>query len=219
MSANATYSSVYLVKLSYNESSSAFDDFHIDSGASATNISLTANYMAMCVSSDHDRVCTAADNTTRLDQSSSIKLGESKMSLYDISYAITEACHPRLLVAAIILSLLLLLMVICCTLPFFPVKHLVRRASCGLALFIALLWGLGSMLQHQTVEGAEQFISVASMGLVSVAKGSRAEAMAWTAFAFSLTSFFSLALTCFRELRILLTESPPPPPPIYPEKV
>lgn len=212
VSASSTYSSIYLVKLSYNTTSDAYKDLVTKSPSS--NITITANYMAMCVSGANEKMCSPAGNTTSLENHTKVHLGKTTLSLSDVSRSVSDACHPRLLVVTIALTLLLLIMVIWCAVPFFPVKPVVRKISCGTALLTVLLWGLGAMLQHQTLEGALYFIKSASLGLISAKKGGRAEAMSWTAFTFLLLSFFMLAFTCFREQP---KDKPPAPP--SPEKV
>lgn len=195
-STDSAYLSVFLIKASFNQTLAAF--------ASPTNvtipaITIKANYMALCVSTNDQLICSATKNLTSLQQATTVSNGPVSVSLLDVAQAMLEVCKPYLLVASIALVLLLLVLIIWTALPFVPGKLAVSKAALGVEALTVLVWGLGAMLQQQGVEGARGFINVASLGLVVVLRGGRAHAMAWSAFLFIFASMVCLGFSVVRD--------------------
>ena len=194
-SADAAYSKVHLVRLEFNETIAN----SVSSNSLITELSLAAGYLGMCVLADGSKMCSTAKNALDLAPYATISVGESSLSLVEVSKALRNVCHPRLLATSLALCLVLLLVMSWLALPLVPGKVVVRRVGCGLAALALMIWGLGAMLQHQAVAGAKSFSEAALLGLVIVAKGGRAEAMTWTAFAFLLASCLALGAECFSQ--------------------
>lgn len=181
VSSAGAYSSVFMVKLRFNSTADALEF----ANNTVADRYITANYMGICAGLENGKkVCSAAANYTSLERYLSVDLQDTRVSLAEISLGFTEACHPRLLIVSLILVVLLLVTVLWSAIPLLPSKPLVRKISVGLCFLNVLIWGLGLMLQHQTVAAALKLVGPSSMGMVVATKGGRAEAMTWTAFAF-----------------------------------
>lgn len=196
-STDPAYSSVFLIKASFNQTSPMFP--LSASNTTVGDLIIRANYMALCMSTDTVSVCSPSKNLTTLESTTTIINGPINFSLVTVAETMTKVCRPYLLVTSIVLMMLLLLLVIWTGLPFVPGKLMATKIALGLTGLTVIVWGLGAMLQQQGVEGAKEFINVASMGMVVVRKGARAHAMAWTSFAFVLAAFMCLSLGVLRE--------------------
>ncbi|KAF3991679.1 hypothetical protein FT663_00990 [Candidozyma haemuli var. vulneris] len=213
VSAAPAYSSVFMVNFKFNTTADAFSEVISTNTSSIAKRSITANYMGICARlEDGKKVCSAAGNYTALDKYLSVGAQGTKISLAEIASKFTEACHPRLLIVSLMLVVLLLLTVLWCTIPLLPSKPLIRKISVGLCLLCILIWGLGSMLQHQTVASTVKLVGPSSMGMVIATKGGRAEAMTWTAFAFLLVVLGMLAKSVFQDMRQAKPKAEPEPP-------
>lgn len=190
-SPSLTYSLVYLLKLLFNETADFWQN------RTLPEISLRAGYLAMCVNLDSAMECVAAHNLTALYSSSSIVLDEGTISLTDISSALSDVCNPRVLICCIIMSLALIVLILWLAIPLVPAKLFVRRVTLGLGVLTVLLWGLGAMLQHQTVLTTVKLVEVSSMGLITSSRGGRAEAMTWTAFLFLAVATIGIGFACW----------------------
>lgn len=195
-SSELTYSLVYLLRLLFNDSADL-----VSLNLSLPDITLRAGYMAMCVSVDSAMECVAAHNLSVLYASSSIKLEEGTMSLTDVSRGLSETCNPRLLVCCIILSLLLIVLILWLAIPLVPGKMFIRRVTLALGVLTVLLWGLGAMLQHQTVLTAVKLVEMSSLGLIKLNRGGRAEAMTWTAFLFLFVATIGVGFENWKEVQ------------------
>lgn len=194
-STDTAYSSVFLVKAAYNETLPLLQSANF----SVPALTIKANYLALCVSMADQITCSLSRNVSSLISATTVSSGPVTFSLVAIAQAMLEVCKPHLLVASIVLILLLLVFVIYTGFPFVPAKLIASKIASILTGLIVLVWGLGCMLQLQGVDGAREFIGVASMGMVVVRPGGRANAMAWTAFAFVLTAFTCLSAGVMRE--------------------
>lgn len=195
-SPDLTYSLVYLLKLLFSETAAL-----VSQNLSLPDITLRAGYLAMCVSIDSAIDCVAVHNLSLLYSSSSIVLEEGTISLADVSSALSDVCNPRLLICCIIMSLALIVLILWLAIPLVPAKMFIRRVTLGLGVLTVLLWGLGAMLQHQTVLTTVKLVEISSMGLITSSRGGRAEAMTWTAFLFLAVATIGLVLGCWQESR------------------
>lgn len=196
VSLDLTYSLVYLLSMSFND-----DSLSNSSSLSIPDITMKSSYLAMCVTLDSLTECVSAHNLTALYESSTVTLSEGSISLSDIASSLSGVCNPRLLVCCIILSLILILLLTWLLIPLVPWKVAVRRLAFFFGLLSVLLWGLGAMLQHQTVLTAIAVVKVSALGLVSIKRGGRAEAMTWAAFLFLAVATIGLAFGCWRDIR------------------
>lgn len=199
-STNPTYSSVFLIKAAFNLTSPLVES---PLNSTATSIVLKANYLALCVSSENQLLCSPSKNFTALQEATSISVGPANFSLVDVAQALTEVCKPYLLISCIILTMLLLIFVIWMSVPYVPGKFLANKIAAGVSGLTVVIWGLGAMLQQQGVEGAREFIHMASMEMIIVTRGGRAHAMAWTAFAFLLAAFLCIGVKLVREFFVM----------------
>lgn len=198
-STDPTYSSIFLIKASFNQTSPLLES---SLNTTATAITIKANYLALCVSSQNQLVCSPSKNFTALHDVTSISEGPINFSLVDVAQALTVVCKPFLLIACIILTIFLLIFVIWMNVPYVPGKFFSVKIALGLTGLTAVMWGLGAMLQQQGVEGAKEFVHTSSMEMVVVSRGGRAHAMAWTAFSFQLAAFLCIGVRAIREYLI-----------------
>lgn len=197
-STELAYSLVYLLEMLFGNET----EFLVASqNQTLTLLTLKSGYLAMCVSSDTSTVCAAAHNLSSLYESSKVELAEGSLSLADIATSLANVCNPHLLVCCIILSLVLTLLILWTAIPRIPGKIFIRRAAFGVGAISVLLWGLGAMLQHQTVLTAVLLVKVSSMDIVSVSRGQRAEAMTWTALLFLIVATIGIGIGCWRDIQ------------------
>lgn len=202
LSTASAYSSVYMVKLSFNTSAEAFLELASNGSSAIGSRYITTNYMGMCGKLETGaKLCSTLTNSTNLGDYFAVSFQDSGISLIDIAHNFSDACHPRLLITSLVLVVLLIVALLWCAIPFLPSKPLVRKLSAGLCLVCILIWGLGLMLQHQTVAAAIKLVGASSMNMVIASKGARAEAMTWTAFAFLVVVLGLFSKDIFMDMR------------------
>lgn len=108
--------------------------------------------------------------------------------------------------AAVIMTLLILAIMVYEALYIVPGKLVARKIVCFLSIVNVLVWGLGSMLQHEAVNTAFQIVGPSSMGLIQVVVGKRAEAMTWTAFTFILILSIGSIFQVYKDLKVEKTQ-------------
>lgn len=194
-STNSSYSSVYLVKVAFNETLDAYT-------GNGTTGSLRVNYMALCSTTTGAMECSTLRNYTALSAGSMVDTPAGSLSLADLASQLNDVCTPYILVTALVLVFMILLCELWLAIPLVPWKVPVRRFAAVIALLCALLWGLGAMLQHQAIRCAQVFISAATLSAVLVSRGSRAEAMSWTSFAFLVLVFIALVFRVVRDAHV-----------------
>lgn len=193
VASDSTYSDIYLAQMLFNVSSELFPS------SNTTSLLIKTNYLGMCVTEGSSTICSATSNITLLEQYTEISVLNTSLNLADLCKLVSDVCHPRILAATILLALVVMIICIYCAVPALPKRKEAKQISCGLAFINVLLWALGSMLQQQTVTGATKFIGSASLGLVRVTLGKRAEAITWTAFAFLIVAALGLLVGVVRE--------------------
>lgn len=186
-STDSAYSLVYLIKLSYTSGAAT--------NGTLADLVIKANYLAMCATASSETVCTTNTNITGLGG-----LGDS--SLVTILTMLAKVCRPYLVETTIVLVVVLLACELYTAIPFVPGKLLARRLCAGFGAVSCLVWGLGAMLQHQGVAGAQAFVQAAN-NTILVLKGTRAEAMLWTAFAMLVVTFLALLVRVILDNRIV----------------
>ncbi|OBA21244.1 hypothetical protein METBIDRAFT_11799 [Metschnikowia bicuspidata var. bicuspidata NRRL YB-4993] len=175
-----------------------------NSTSSVSELTIRANYLTLCASAAGDMVCTTSKNTTDLGTISSTDSSTDGVSLVVIASALSLVCTPYLLITALVIVLLLTIVVLWQLMPFVPGKVIARKICAAAALLASLVWGLGAMLQHQAIVSAEAFVEAATLNYISVERGSKAEALSWTAFLFLVITFFALLFRVFRDHRQLM---------------
>lgn len=195
---SSTYSNVYLTKLQFNESSELYSN--IQAAYKGSNIStkisemsLRVGYLGVCLNIDKSFTCTnykelnsVSDYTGISIIPTSKKSSGDQINLVDLAHNFRDVCYSNVLFAAVALTLLSLIVVFWIAIPLVPGKSLARKVSCFLTAADVLVWGLGSMLQHEATKAAKHLVGPASMNTISATVGKQAEAMTWTAFSFLL---------------------------------
>lgn len=197
---SSAYSSVYLVRMSFNASSALL------ANALAPDIVLRANYVALCVTAAGAMLCAGTPSAALQSALAANILGET-LSLATLAADLQRVCRPYVLVATIVLLFAVVLLTAWLNVPCVPGQFWAGRAAGGATACAGLLWGIGAMLQHQAVASAQRFAEAASVGAVEVTRGARAEAMAWTAFAFIQLGFLGVMV---RVVRLPRPQAPVP---------
>lgn len=211
---SSNYSNVYLLSYKFNQSSPLYDYLSTSSNSSITTtttnnnstaideLSVKVGYMGVCLSSSSkDISCTTY---TGLDSfpKFSISMLSGDLDLVQLAQSFSNICHPRILLTTIILTLIGLIILCYCVIPIVPGKSIMKKLNAGLSFILLLLWGLGSMLQHQAVVTSVEMMQQSSFQLLIGTRGGRAEAMTWTAFSFILVMFLSACLSWWMEIRM-----------------
>lgn len=228
---SSNYSNVYLLSYKFNQSSPLYDYLSTTTvstnSSSSTNstaidelLSVKIGYMGVCLSSSQkDISCTTY---TQLDSfpKFSISILSGHLDLIQLAQSFSSnICHPRILLTTIILTLINLLLLCYCVIPIVPGKSFMKKINTGLSFILLLLWGLGSMLQHQAVISSVEMMHQSSFQLIIGSKGGRAEAMTWTAFSFILIVFLSACFSLWMEVRGRIDKKSPKTHPIFDAKV
>ncbi|KAI5968601.1 hypothetical protein CANMA_002346 [Candida margitis] len=211
---SSNYSNVYLFTYKFNSSSSLYQHLTLDSNTTETsintttttttnspldselsNISVKVGYLALCLSAKDIQQCTSYVNLNTIPQLT-ITFLETDFNLLNIAQTFHESIvHSRLLMASILLTLALLLILCYLVLPISLGALGVKRVGLVLSFANMMLWGLGSMLQHQSVNATTKVLSEASFQVVQVERGQRAETITWVAFSFLIVVFLSFVMT------------------------
>lgn len=196
---SSNYSNVYLFSYNFNSSSSLYQHLTLDSNSTSTNststtssildsylskISVKVGYLALCISADDFQQCTSYVDLQSIPQLT-ITFLETKFNLLDFAQTFhTFIIHSRLLMASIILTLAILIILCYLVLPIYFGTLTIKRIGLLLSFTNMMIWGLGTMLQHQLVFATTKLLTGASFDVVDVGRGQRAETMTWVAFSF-----------------------------------
>lgn len=186
------YLKVYLAELRFNESSDLFGRIQAYYGSvnstNLSNITINLGYLSACINTGN----ITCSSYKVLDQYIGgigvplISHSSSELDLIQLSKSYSDSSHPNLLIASIIILFIILILLCYAGLPFVPGIFFVRCTVVGLSVIMTLLWGLGSMLQMTAVTSVKNVVGPASLYLVKVNRGVRAEAITWTAFSMIL---------------------------------
>ena len=215
-----TYSSVYLTKLEFNQSSELYSN--VQAAYKGSNIStklaemtLSVGYLGVCVDIDNSLQCTSYNDLDSISDYTGISIipttknGTDQLNLVTLAKTFRKVCYSNVLLAAIVLSLLSLLVMFWNVIPLVPGKAMAKKIACVVSAANVLVWGLGSMLQHEATKAARHIIGPASMNTVSATIGQRAEAMTWTAFSFLLIVCMGSVFVYIRDLKEKANEMEP----------
>lgn len=217
----STYSKVYLTKLKFNQTSDVYSN--IEAAYKGSNIStklaemsLSVGYLGVCVDIDDSLQCTSykdldsISNYTGISIIPTTKKGTgNQLNLVTLAKSFRNVCYANVLLATIALTLLLLLVMFWNVIPLIPGKPLAKKVACVLSAVTVLVWGLGSMLQHEATKAAHHIINPASMNTLSSSIGKRAEAMTWTAFSFLIIVCIGSVFIYIRDLKEQVNEIEP----------
>ncbi|KAI3404187.2 hypothetical protein KGF56_002948 [Candida oxycetoniae] len=208
---SSNYSSVYLFQYKYNSSSTLYKNLspslstNITATTSASNSTLLSDvhvsigYLAACIDIATQKTCTYYSQIQNIPQFS-ISFDGVNFNLLNIATSFNEICHPHLLMATIILTLVCLIILCYMILPL-PFRPYMEKFGALLSFINLLLWGLGAMLQLQSVKTSDKMVQQSSFDLISGVSGSRAEIMTWISFAFNFIVFASLLLMNWQRFR------------------
>lgn len=216
--ASSNYSNVYLFNYKFNSSSSLYQHLTLDSNSTSTNststassfldsdlskISVKVGYMALCISADDFQQCSSYVDLQSIPQLT-ISFFETKFNLLDIAQTFhTFIVHPRLLMASMIFTLAILIILCYLVLPICFGTLTIKRIGLLLSFTNMMLWGLGTMLQHQLVIATTKLLTGASFEVVEVGRGQRAETMTWVSFSFLIVVFLSFVMMNYAARRNL----------------
>ena len=217
---SSTYSSVYLTKFEFNKSSDLYSN--IQAAYKGSNIStklaeltLSVGYLGVCIDIDNSLQCTSYNDLDSISNYTGISIipttknGADQLNLVDLAQTFRKVCYANVLLAAIVLTLLSLAVVFWNVIPLVPGKSMAKKIACVISAANVLVWGLGSMLQHEATKAARHIVGPASMNTVSATIGQRAEAMTWTAFSFLLIVCMGSVFVYIRDLKERVNEIEP----------
>lgn len=219
--ASGTYSSVYLTRLEFNQISELYSN--VQAAYKSSNIStklaemsLSVGYLGVCVNIDKSLQCTSYNDLDSISDYTGISIiptakngTTDQLNLVTLAKTFRKVCYANVLIAAIALTLLSLIVMFWNIIPLVPGKSMAKKVACVLSAANLLVWGLGSMLQHEATKAARHIVGPASMNTVSSTIGKRAEAMTWTAFAFLLIVCMGSVFVYIRDLKDQVNEIEP----------
>ena len=202
---SSNYSNVYLLYYKFNLTSPLYDNLSTNfsttmNSTSLDNLSVRVGYLGVCLSMDKDTRCTTYSQLETF-QSYSISILSGKLDLVQLAETFSSICHPRILFTTIVLTLVSLLLLCYLLIPLVPGKFLITKINVFFTFLNLLLWGLGSMLQHQAVNTSAVMMQQSSFELLVGSSGSKAEVMTWTAFSFIFIVFLSMCFGVWTEFK------------------
>jgi len=191
VSPTSMYSSVYLAKIEYNDTSELYPRistyFKSINNTGADALSITLGYNGGCIEMNLNSTCYSYAVMTQLLKKYQVPVvpnAKLQLDIIQLSLAMGNSYHPNVLITTIIMMVAQLLFLCYCSLPKAPGIKRITMAGTILATIISILWGFGSMLQHEAVTAAAGVTSPASMDIVILKRGIKADAMTWSAFSF-----------------------------------
>ncbi|KAK6458259.1 Ca2+ regulator and membrane fusion protein Fig1-domain-containing protein [Scheffersomyces xylosifermentans] len=206
------YSNVYLIKLEYNQTSPLFANVNAayksaNSSTELATMSITIGYMGVCVKVSENLSCTTFKSLDTFSNVSGVSIIPTKakvmtpqLDLVKLAKSFNKICHPRILMAAIIMDLVLLVILCYCSIPLMPGKPALHICASALAFCNSLLWGLGAMLQQESVFTTSKIVGDSAMGVISATIGTRASAISWVAFTFQLVVTIACVVDVFQDI-------------------
>ncbi|WEJ92778.1 hypothetical protein PSN45_000234 [Yamadazyma tenuis] len=201
------YSSLFLTRYQFNKKEMSIVSFNgtETTESDLSSFTLSIGYLSFCVSYDGSVSCTTFDNLGKLKTYPiiSVDTGDKNttIDLVKLARKFNNICYPYVLMSAMIMALACLALNAWISVPLLPGKLLVRKMIVGVSGIDAMVWGVGSMLQHQATKANQALVPSASMKLVQVKTGIRAEAVTWTAFSFLVVIALGNGVLLLRELR------------------
>ena len=198
-----TFSSVYLLELKYNSSSSLSSD---SKDKVNLDFSVRIGYLGVCLMEDKKTSCTPVANFTSLSDTDdlfngALSKGEHDINIGKIGQKFRDVCYVNVLIAGIIINLLVLLVMFWGLIPFLPGRVACTRIASFFSCVNVLLWGLGTMLLYVATKSGKNLIGTSSASLVVAKIGGRAQAMSWTSFTFILLACLGNIFICLKELK------------------
>lgn len=186
------YSQVYLARLEFNQTSDLYprvkayyETVKLRNVTDLSSIVFKIGYLGTCIEIDETTTCLKISNLQDIIEDNGIPLisqSSSKVNLVEITQNYSNSTHPTILIISIIIAIMILLLLCYINLPLVPGTVTVRYIIMVLSILMTLLWGLGSMLQMTAVTTAQNIIGPASLNLIQLSRGTRAQAMTWTVF-------------------------------------
>lgn len=202
------YSLVYLAQLEFNETSDLYSRVEAYYGSSnssnLSSIAINIGYTSACIRTGDSSTCSKYGVLHDYVGNTAVPLisnSSSRLDLIELTEKYSNSSHPNILIATIIVMIVILLLLCYVSLPFVPGVFMVRYGIVGLSVLMSLLWGLGAMLQYSAVTAAQEVVGPASMYLVQLSRGTRADAMTWTAFAMIVVVAIGSGFTLMTDLR------------------
>lgn len=128
----------------------------------------------------------------------------SDLNILDLAHQNSEELvHPYLLMVVIIFTILLFGITFYAMIPKLPFKNQVQLILMGLSAVITLLWAIGAIWAHVAINCNVSLISRASMNIITAEKGTKSQALSWTAFSFMLIDCIIIWMIYFRDRKKL----------------
>lgn len=200
------YSGIYLTSYTFNKDQMLVVSFNGNTTADdLIGFNIKVGYLYFCISYDDSSTCTSFSNIEKLDYYPIIHVDSGNDSttidLVKLAEKFNDICYSYILITVLILTLLSLLISIWNLIPLLPFKNMSQKIITALSLAGLLVWGLGAMLQHQATKVNKSLVPVASMNLVDVKVGSRADAVTWVAFSFLAVVSLGNGFLVFQQIK------------------
>lgn len=201
------YSDLFLTSYTFNKDQMLVVSFKGNTTEDdLVSFNIKVGYIYFCISYDDSSTCTSFSNIEKLEYYPIINVDSGNDSttidLVKLAQKFNSICYSYILMSVLILTLLSLLLVIWNLIPLLPFKLICRKIMTLLSLASLVVWGLGAMLQHQATKANKSLVPVASMDLVDVKVGSRADAISWVSFTFLAVITLSNIVVLFNDLRM-----------------
>lgn len=201
------YSGAFLTSFKFNRDEMLLVTFNgTTDNEQLSGFSIDIGYLNFCVNYNNDTTCSSFDNIAKLNYYPLIQVvngdDESTIDLVKLAKKFNDICFSYVLMAALILVLAAMAMMFWIMIPLLPGKKLARKTASAMLLLNGILWGVGSMLQHEAVKASAYLVPISSINLIKVQTGIRAESMTWVAFCFICVCFIGNTILLMKEMKI-----------------
>ncbi|ODV85671.1 hypothetical protein CANARDRAFT_190234, partial [[Candida] arabinofermentans NRRL YB-2248] len=217
-STESSKSSIYLIKYSFNESSSVYP--MIESAYNSINETVLSSmvvkvgYMGICIDVNDTMSCTQTFKNSNAVTSirskyPSVSIYESSSNSTDSSLSLLELglefnqeiIHPYVLIVSFSLNILGLINQIYGSIGFVPYRSVSFLISLILSFICSIIWGVGSMWSHVAVETSVASLSLTSLSILQGEVGNKGRNITWTSFAIFLIVLFFSAWNFIKDLK------------------
>ncbi|SSD61057.1 uncharacterized protein SCODWIG_02818 [Saccharomycodes ludwigii] len=125
----------------------------------------------------------------------------SNLNIFQIALEQLKIIHPGVLIATIVCSLFTFCFIVYVTVPYnlLPFKKTINLVTIGIATLSTVLQGFNAILIAIGVKTMVNVVNDATMNILLIESGNKAQAMNWTAFALLLLVCFILVGLYFRD--------------------
>lgn len=215
INSSETFSSIYLVKYSYNQDSTFFKNvqhtYKSSNSAKFAKMEIQAGFLSICAGTEggSDLTCVPRHNTTALNKFIPLKVsgGYNETSIVDpLALAAkfsTDSVNPYFIVLTLFLIIISLFSTIYTASASLPKQKIAKKIAFVTTFLSWLCWTVGAIWIEVACNTVSDIASSASATVLMAEKGTRSCAMSWCSFSFLLIALIMAFYIRFKERRVV----------------